>query len=85
MEERRGSCDLLPSNYLELVFASFIIKEDNKCFGGLITFVILVSQFSQLNLKRLAIKMFEVLLVTLVVVSPQLENFYFPKVERKLN
>ena len=29
--------------------------------------------------------MFEVLQVTLVVVLPRLENFYFPKVEKKLN
>ena len=29
--------------------------------------------------------MFEVLQVTLVVVSPRLENFYFQKVEKKLN
>ena len=34
---------------------------------------------SQLNLKRLTFKMFEVVQVTLVVDLPQLENFYVSK------
>lgn len=34
---------------------------------------------SQLNLKRLTLKMFEVVQVTLVVDLPRLENFYVSK------
>ena len=40
---------------------------------------------SQLNLKRLTLKMFEVLQVTSVVDSQRLENLLFLKVEKKLN
>ena len=40
---------------------------------------------SQLNLKRLAFKIFEVLQVTFMVDSPRLENVLFVKVEKMLN
>lgn len=89
LEVRRGSCDLLPSNYLELVFVSHVIEEENRCFAGLIIFKISVAMatifMSQSNLKRLAFKIFEVLQVTFMVDSPRLENVLFVKVEKMLN
>ena len=64
-------------------------QRKNKCFTGLITFVISIAMATifmpQLNLKRLTLKMFGVLQVTSVVDSQRLENLFFLKVEKKLN
>ena len=64
-------------------------QRKNKCFTGLITFVISIAMATifmpQLNLKRLTLKMFEVLQVTSVVDSQRLENLLSLKVEKKLN